>query len=122
MVPLLETRSCRRTAIYGPLVLDIDFERASIGTIEMTLQQSDWAILNRLAAAGGTFVRGSDLLSDVWGDDMRHDSAFLRNWVHRLNDRLGANGYGRPIIDTLPGGYRLLSPQEWSADYRRATR
>ena len=117
----IQVNAARRMVVYGPLVIDFDAERASTSTGEVVLQQSDWAILDRLAAAGGAFVRSTDLLSSVWGDDMRDDTAFLRAWVQRLNDRLGARYAGWPIIDTIPGGYRLCSPNEWIADLNRIT-
>lgn len=115
----IQVNTIRRMAVYGALVLDFDAESASIDTREVALQQSDWAILDRLATAGGAFVRGVDLLADIWGEDMRDDSAFLRAWVRRLNDRLGVCCAGRPIIDTIPGGYRLLSPLECGANLER---
>jgi DNA-binding response OmpR family regulator len=121
MMPLTHSRSCRRMAIYGELVIDIIGERATIGEHEVMLQQSDWAILARLSAAGGTFVRGADLLEAIWGEDMRDDAMFLRSWIQRLNDRLGGCCSNRPLIDTIPGGYRLLSPVEWSAHIRYVT-
>jgi DNA-binding response OmpR family regulator len=105
-------------AVYGDLVLDINAERALIGGYEVILQHSDWAILTRLADANGTFVRGSELLSDIWGDDMRDDPMFLRTWIQHLNERL-ADCTGRRLIDTGPGVYRLLTPAEWSARRQR---
>jgi DNA-binding response OmpR family regulator len=117
----IQASASRRTVVYGPLVIDFDAECASTSTGEVMLQQSDWAILDRLAAAGGAFVRSADLLASVWGDDMRNDTAFLRAWVQRLNDRLGACYAGWPIIDTIPGGYRLCSPNEWNTDLNRIT-
>ena len=116
MMSLKRMNSCRRVAVYGPLVLDIDGERASIGATDIILQQSDWAILSRLAKADSVFVRGDELLAEIWGEDMRDDTAFLRSWVHRLNDRLCACGPRHPIIDTIPGGYRLVSPAEWNSE------
>lgn len=106
-------------AVYGELVLDIDGERAAIGEREIALQQSDWAILCRLFTADHSFVRGTDLLAAIWGEDMRDDALFLRGWIQRLNDRLGGCCSGRPIIDTIPGGYRLCSADEWCASHPR---
>ena len=120
LMPVMQIRTCLLTAAYGDLVLDISRERAMVGGYEIILQQSDWAILTRLAAAGGAFVRGSDLLEEIWGDDMRDDPMFLRSWVRRLNNRLSSCCSGRQLIDTIPGSYRLLSPAEWSSDIRRA--
>jgi DNA-binding response OmpR family regulator len=119
LLPLVQMSTCRHVAVYGELVLDIPGERAIVGGYEIILQQSDWAILSRLAAAGGAFVRGADLLEEIWGDDMRDDPMFLRSWVRRLNNRLGSCCSGRPLIDTLPGSYRLISPAEWSRESQR---
>ncbi len=121
MTALIQIQTCRQMSVYGDLVLDIAGERAMVGGYEVILQQSDWAILTCLAAAGGAFVRGSDLLSEIWGDDMRHDPMFLRSWIRRLNNRLGSCCSGRPLIDTIPGSYRLISPAEWSGDVQQAT-
>jgi DNA-binding response OmpR family regulator len=112
MMPLTWIGNDRRTMIYGSLVLNIAAERASCNGQDVALQQSDWAILNQLAAANNTFVRGTDLLETIWGDDMRDDALFLRSWVHGLNDRLRC-GPGDAIIDTIPGGYRLVPPDNW---------
>ena len=119
LLPLVQIRTCRNVAVYGDLVLDITAERAIVAGYEVVLQQSDWAILSRLAAAGGAFVRGADLLTEIWGDDMCDDPMFLRSWVRRLNNRLGSCCSGRPLIDTLPGGYRLITPAEWSREPQR---
>lgn len=110
----------RGVAVYGALELDIAGERAAVGENEIMLQQSDWAILARLAEAGGAFVRGTELLAEIWGEDMRDDTAFLGSWVQRLNGRLGPCCSGRPLIETTTGGYRLLSPAEWGSGAQRA--
>ena len=112
MMPLTLIGNGRRMMVYGSLVLNIAAEQASCNGHEVALQQSDWAILNQLAAANNTFVRGTELLETIWGDDMRDDALFLRSWVHGLNDRLRC-GRGDAIIDTIPGGYRLVPPDEW---------
>jgi DNA-binding response OmpR family regulator len=119
LLPLVQIGACRNVAVYGDLALDIAAERAIVAGFEVVLQQSDWAILSRLAAAGGAFVRGSDLLAEIWGDDMRDDPMFLRSWVRRLNNRLGSCCSDRPLVDTLPGSYRLISPAEWSREPQR---
>jgi DNA-binding response OmpR family regulator len=118
VVTTIQRQRCRAAAVYGDLVLDITSERALIGGYEVILQQSDWAILARLADSNGTFVRGTELLATIWGDDMRDDPMFLRTWIQRLNERL-ANCSGRRLIDTGPGVYRLLTPAEWSARRQR---
>ncbi|HEX5166760.1 MAG TPA: winged helix-turn-helix domain-containing protein [Thermomicrobiales bacterium] len=114
MMPLTWIGNSLQTMVYGSLVLDITTEQASRNGDAVALQQSDWAILNQLAAANNTFVRGSDLLESIWGDDMRDDALFLRSWVQRLNDRLSC-GSDATIIDTLLGGYRLVPPDEWTS-------
>lgn len=114
----MQRRTCRNVAVYGDLLLDIGAERAMIGGFEVILQQSDWAILARLAQAGGAFMRGTDLLATIWGDDMCDDPMFLRTWINRLNERL-ADCSGHRLIDTGPGVYRLISPAEWNARRRR---
>ena len=121
VMPFIQIRTCRQFAVYGHLALDISGEHAMVGGYEVILQQSDWAILARLAASDGAFVRGSDLLEEIWGDDMRDDPMFLRSWVRRLNNRLSSCCSGRPLIDTSPNGYRLLSPVEWNGQIQRST-
>ena len=113
--------SCRNVANYGSLMLDIGAERAIVECFEVVLQQSDWAILQRLAEANGAFVRGTDLLAEVWGEDMRDEHAFLRSWIHRLNDRLARCCSGTRLIDSAPGAYRLLTPDEWQSSSQRLT-
>ena len=122
MTPVTRANACPTTVVYGALILDIRFERAFLGERELPLQQSDWAILARLDAAGGAFVRSSDLLAEIWGDDMRDDTAFLRSWIRRLNERLGACCSPHPVIHTIPGGYRLCTPAEWGASCERIER
>ncbi len=122
MTALIQIQTCRQLAVYGDLVLDISGEHAIVGGYEVILQQSDWAILTRLAAANGAFIRASDLLEEIWGDDMCDDPMFLRSWVRRLNDRLRSCCSGRPLIDTIPGCYRLLSPAEWGDQIQHTTR
>jgi DNA-binding response OmpR family regulator len=119
LLPLVQIGACRNVAVYGDLVLDIAAERAIVAGYEVVLQQSDWAILSQLAAASGAFVRGADLLAEIRGDDMRDDPMFLRSWVRRLNNRLGSCCSDRPLVDTLPGSYRLISPAEWSREPQR---
>jgi DNA-binding response OmpR family regulator len=119
LLPLVQIGACRNVAVYGDLVLDIAAERAIVAGYEVVLQQSDWAILSQLAAAGGAFVRGADLLAEIWGDDMRDDPMFLRSWVRRLNNRLANCCSGRLLIDTLPGSYLLITPAEWSREPHR---
>ncbi|MGH9176730.1 MAG: winged helix-turn-helix domain-containing protein, partial [Vicinamibacterales bacterium] len=103
----------RRVRVYGVRALDIDTQQLLEHGIEVELQQSDWAILTLLAAADNATVSSADLLCAVWGDDLCDDLTFLDTWIQRLNDRLGADRTGRPIIVAPSGGYRLLSPEEW---------
>lgn len=114
-IQLTHGQTSRRTAIYGAFVLDFDVERAWLGGTEIDLQQSDWAILARLSSASGTFVRSTDLLAEIWGEDMRDDTAFLGAWIQRLNRRIASCCIGFALISSISDGYRLVSSGEWSA-------
>ena len=113
MMQLVRVNGDARVRVYDVRVLEIDRQRLLEYDVEVELQQSDWAILTLLAAADHAIVSSADLLCAVWGDDLCDDVTFLNTWIQRLNDKLGADRTGLPLIIALPDGYRLLSPEEW---------
>ena len=66
-------------------------------------------LLQLLIAQAGQTVATERLLSHVWGRRGGGDRQLLKQLVHRLRHKLGAEVAGTPRIETVPGaGYRLV--------------
>ena len=66
-------------------------------------------LLQLLIAQAGQTVATERLLSHVWGRRGGGDRQLLKQLVHRLRHKLGAEVAGTPRVETVPGaGYRLV--------------
>jgi DNA-binding response OmpR family regulator len=66
-------------------------------------------LLQLLIAQAGQTVATERLLTHVWGRRGGGDRQLLKQLVHRLRQKLGAEVAGTPHIETVPGaGYRLI--------------
>jgi two-component system, OmpR family, KDP operon response regulator KdpE len=95
---------------YPGLTIDLDLRRVTVGTEEVRLSRTEWALLEQLAGNVGRVMLHGQLLSRIWGPEFRDEAQYLRTWVSRLRAKLQP-GDDEPLITTFPGvGYRLESP------------
>ncbi|MBD3728710.1 MAG: response regulator transcription factor [Sphingomonadales bacterium] len=91
----------------GGLTLDLFQRDARAGPRWAGLHPREFAVLWRLAEAGGAVIPKQELLADVWRLD--HDPGTNRVAVHisRLRAKLAQMGYGWLVATDPAGGYRL---------------
>ncbi len=92
---------------YGDVVIDLEQRRVLRGKEEIHFSRTEWGLLVELASNPGKVLLHHELLTRIWGSEFRDESQYLRTWVSRLRNKLGAT----VPITTFPGlGYRLESP------------
>jgi DNA-binding response OmpR family regulator len=83
----------------GPVVLDFEGRRATLGGREAPITAREWAILECLARARGAVVGRQELLERVWARNDAAAAASLEVLIGRIRRKLGAD-----LIRTLRGG------------------
>jgi DNA-binding response OmpR family regulator len=90
----------------GDLRLDTAARIATRAGRELPLRPKELAVLEELLVAGGQPVSASELLRRVWDEMADPLTTTVKATVHRLRTQLG----DPPLIDTVPGGYRIIAP------------
>ena len=94
----------------GALEVDVSAHRVRVDGADVTLTQSEFAVLAELGRASGRVVSRAQLLQAIFGDDAYRDPHTIDFHVHHVREKLGAAGLP-PVIATVRGaGYRLESP------------
>lgn len=92
----------------GPLSVDLDSRRVSLGDREIALTRKEYDVLAMLARYPGRIVTQQQLLRDIWGPTHIEDSHYLRVVVGHLRQKLGDDPAAPRFIVTEAGvGYRL---------------
>lgn len=92
----------------GPLAVDLDSRRVSLGDREIALTRKEYDVLAMLARYPGRIVTQQQLLRDIWGPTHIEDSHYLRVVVGHLRQKLGDDPAAPRFIVTEAGvGYRL---------------
>ena len=90
---------------WRDLTVDVDSQRARIGTREINLRPLELKLLHRLFEANGELVTRTELLNAVWGVDSTARPRLVDVHVWRLRARLEDHG---DLIATVHGsGYRV---------------
>ena len=92
------------TLVSGELALDAAQRLATRAGRPLPLSPKEFAVLERLMAAGGQVVKESELLEAVWDEMADPFTKTVQMTISRLRAKLGAP----PLIDTVAGGgYRI---------------
>lgn len=87
------------------LRIDLEARRVFIGSQDLPLTRTEFAILAELASHLDAIITHNELLTQVWGPEYRGSSHYLHNYLGRLRKKLGR--YGQ-LLETIPGmGYIL---------------
>jgi len=93
------------TVQIGELRIDLEARRVFIGSADLHLTRTEYAILAELAHHLDAIVTHDELIAQVWGQEYRGSNHYLHNYIGRLRKKLGE--YAR-LLETIPGmGYNL---------------
>jgi two-component system KDP operon response regulator KdpE len=94
----------------GMLVVDLARRRVTSAGSEVKLTPTEYALLRLLVRNAGRVLTQRQLLTEVWGPKHATDTHYLRVYMARLRDKLGADPAQPGLIRTEPGvGYRLVA-------------
>ena len=89
----------------GPLVIDPDRHRVTVGGEEVILTSTEFRLLQVLAERTGRMQGREQLLRDVWGYSSSADTRTVDTHITRLRSKLGEAG---EMVRTVRGfGYKL---------------
>ncbi len=92
----------------GPIQIDVDAHRCSIGGVEVELTPIEFRLLVTLTARLDRVQSRERLLADVWGMGSDVETRTLDTHVKRLREKLGP---ARDLLETVRGvGYRFVDP------------
>lgn len=75
---------------------------------EVRLTETETALLDRLHKAKGRALAREDLLRAVWGYNANVTTRTLETHVYRLRQKLERDPARARVLQTVPGGYRLV--------------
>jgi two-component system phosphate regulon response regulator PhoB len=94
-----------RVLEHGPLRVDPESHRASVGGHEIVLTAKEFQLLVALMGRPGRVMTRERLLDEVWGSDITVTSRTIDTHLKRLRAKLGEAG---GLIETVRGvGYRF---------------
>ncbi|PWM25797.1 MAG: DNA-binding response regulator [Oscillospiraceae bacterium] len=103
-----ETAGKRLT--LGPVCLDTERHRVSVGEEEVTLTFKEFSLLQLLMENCGRVLTRDRILERVWGYDFEGETRTVDMHIKTLRQKLGAAG---GMIETVRGvGYRMEGPEE----------
>src|SRR5579872_5007799 len=92
------------TLVHDDLTMDPGRRIATRAGTQLALSPKEFAVLERLLAAGGRVLTVSDLLEGVWDEMTDQFTGTVKVTISRLRAKLG----DPPVIVTVPpGGYRI---------------
>jgi len=98
----------RRTLRAGPIEVDVEQHRASVGGVPLDLTLTEFKLLSELVRSGSRVRTREALLSDVWGYDSEVMSRTVDTHIRRLRSKLGD---AASWLSTVRGvGYKIESP------------
>ncbi len=89
-------------------VVDLAAKRVSVGTNELRLTPTEWAIIELLVRNPDKLVSQRQLLQEVWGPSYQHETNYLRVYLAQLRRKLEPDPAHPRYFLTEPGmGYRF---------------
>ena len=93
----------------GPLAIDRNARRATLGGRVLDLSAKEFALLSALAKDPGRVLTKAELLRDVWGYRAAARTRTVDSHASRLRRKLAEGGGGeRWVVNVWGIGYRLL--------------
>lgn len=102
----------RRTSVieHGDLRIDFAQREVRVGGRVVALTPTEYNLLYQLAVNAGQVQRHATLLAKVWGPEYRDEVHYLKVYVGRLRNKIGADPQRPAHIVTVRGvGYRVPS-------------
>lgn len=90
--------------------LEIDFSRRRVwrGGQEVSLTQTEYAVLQYLAQNAGKVLLHEEILGRVWGPEFRDEYQYLRNYISNLRRKIEPDPANPRYILSKPGiGYYM---------------
>ena len=105
------TNATTEVAVAGPLWVDVDRRRATVGGVALELSRREFDLLAALATNAGIVLSRVRLLELVWGYDFEVDTNVVDVFIGYLRRKLDAVGAPR-MIETVRGVGFVLRPGE----------
>jgi len=94
----------------GPLAVDVERRRVTLGEREVHLTPTEYALLTVLVRNADRVMTDAMLLRQVWGPDYGEEDHYLHVYVARLRRKIEPDPQQPRRLLTEPGvGYRLLA-------------
>jgi DNA-binding response OmpR family regulator len=94
---------------HGQITLDLGGHRVLAGGSEVSLTQSEFAVLAALLQAKGGVRSRTQLLEAIFGDDAYRDPRAIDFHIHHVRDKLSRVGLDSAIVTVRGAGYRIDS-------------
>jgi DNA-binding response OmpR family regulator len=93
------------------LELDLARRRAVLDGRVLDLTSTEYRLLSCLMQRAGSAVSTEEILSTVWGDDLRSQTGYLKVYICYLRKKLGDDRRNPTFIHTVRGvGYMFRAP------------
>jgi DNA-binding response OmpR family regulator len=99
----------------GPLQIEPERRRATVGEIELQLRPKEFGLLVTLALEPGRVFSRQELLDSIWGEEIFVDERTVDVHISWLRKKLSDAGMPSGTIRTVYGaGYRFIAPARQS--------
>ena len=96
----------------GPVVIDLSTRQVTRDGIAVRLTPTEYRLLAYLSGHAGRVLTHQTLLANVWGDEYRGHTEYLRVYIRQLRKKLEPDPDDPQILLTEPGiGYRFVTPE-----------
>jgi len=96
----------------GPVVIDLSTRQVTRDGAAVRLTPTEYRLLAYLSGHAGRVLTHQTLLANVWGDEYRGHTEYLRVYIRQLRKKLEPDPDDPQILLTEPGiGYRFVTPE-----------
>ena len=96
----------------GPVVIDLSTRQVTRDGAAVRLTPTEYRLLAYLSGHAGRVLTHQTVLANVWGDEYRDHTEYLRVYIRQLRKKLEPDPDDPQILLTEPGiGYRFVTPE-----------
>ena len=96
----------------GPIVIDLSTRQVTLDGAAVRLTPTEYRLLAYLSGHAGRVLTHQTVLANVWGDEYRGHTEYLRVYIRQLRKKLEPDPDDPQILLTEPGiGYRFVTPE-----------